>query len=109
MNGRWAMMAVSGILATDLIGKGDWWTIGAEPTALPFPTLVAIEVRAPAQSNPCETSTARLAAAVSTQRTHATGLWLARNTACSSWRHTCRLNPERRACGCSHRPSATLF
>jgi hypothetical protein len=44
MNGRWAMMAVSGILATDLIGKGDWWTIGAEPTALPFPTLVAIEV-----------------------------------------------------------------
>lgn len=44
MNGRWAMMAVSGIIFTDLFGLGPWWTAGAQPTAIPFTTLVAIEV-----------------------------------------------------------------
>jgi hypothetical protein len=44
MNGRWAMMAVAGIIFTDAVGKGPWWTAGAEPTPIPFNTLVAIEV-----------------------------------------------------------------
>ena len=44
MNGRWAMMAVTGIIFTDLLGKGPWWTAGAEPTSIPFTTLVAVEV-----------------------------------------------------------------
>lgn len=44
-NGRWAMMAVSGILFTDLTGINEsWWTVGAEPTPLPTSTLIAIEV-----------------------------------------------------------------
>lgn len=33
MNGRWAMAGVAGILATDLLGKGDWWTAGAQVRA----------------------------------------------------------------------------
>ena len=43
-NGRWAMAAVVGILFTDLFGLGDWWTAGANPTPIPLPTLLAIEV-----------------------------------------------------------------
>jgi len=44
MNGRWAMMAVAGIIFTDLFGLGPWWTVGAQPTAIPLNILVAIEV-----------------------------------------------------------------
>ena len=29
INGRWAMLAVVGILAQELLGKGPWWTAGA--------------------------------------------------------------------------------
>jgi hypothetical protein len=43
-NGRWAMMAVAGIIFTDAFGLGPWWTAGAQPTAIPFTTLVAVEV-----------------------------------------------------------------
>ena len=51
-------MAVSGILFTDLTGiKEDWWAAGAQPTALPFATLIAIEVRAP-RSCPSESCVA---------------------------------------------------
>jgi len=46
-------MAVSGILFTDLTGINEtWWTVGAEPTALPTSTLIAIEVRAPRSAPP---------------------------------------------------------
>lgn len=34
INGRWAMLAVVGILATDLLGRGDWWTAGANVSQL---------------------------------------------------------------------------
>jgi len=44
MNGRWAMMAVAGIVFTDLVGLGPWWTAGAGEFAVPFNTLVAVEV-----------------------------------------------------------------
>lgn len=43
-NGRWAMAAVAGILFTDLIGAGDWWTAGAKEYALDNKTLLAVEI-----------------------------------------------------------------
>lgn len=47
MNARWAMLAVAGILTTDLIGAGDFWTAGAKPGAtgsFDLQTLIIIEV-----------------------------------------------------------------
>eukprot|EP01025_Chloroclados_australasicus_P053863 TRINITY_DN6373_c0_g1_i4.p1 TRINITY_DN6373_c0_g1~~TRINITY_DN6373_c0_g1_i4.p1 ORF type:complete len:239 (+),score=40.53 TRINITY_DN6373_c0_g1_i4:174-890(+) len=43
-NGRWAMMAVVGILFTDAVGLPKFWLAGAEKYALDFNTLVIIEV-----------------------------------------------------------------
>lgn len=46
MNARWAMLAVAGILVTDIIGAGDFWTAGAKEGATgPFDlqTLIIIE------------------------------------------------------------------
>mmetsp|Transcript_5294 Transcript_5294/g.14761 ORF Transcript_5294/g.14761 Transcript_5294/m.14761 type:complete len:253 (-) Transcript_5294:118-876(-) len=43
-NGRWAMMAVAGILFTDAFGIGPWWEAGTKEYALPTSTLVAVEV-----------------------------------------------------------------
>lgn len=45
MNGRWAMMAVPGIVMVDALGIVDkWWEAGAVDTALPRNTLIAVEV-----------------------------------------------------------------
>jgi len=38
------MAAVAGILFTDLIGAGDWWTAGAKDYALDIPTQLAIGI-----------------------------------------------------------------
>lgn len=44
-NGRWAMLAVAGILVTDLLGRGDWWTAGATvESSFDLKTLIAVEV-----------------------------------------------------------------
>ena len=43
-NGRWAMAAVAGILFTDLIGAGDWWTAGAKEYSLDTKTQLAVEI-----------------------------------------------------------------
>eukprot|EP01026_Neomeris_dumetosa_P066670 TRINITY_DN646_c2_g1_i1.p3 TRINITY_DN646_c2_g1~~TRINITY_DN646_c2_g1_i1.p3 ORF type:complete len:255 (-),score=59.70 TRINITY_DN646_c2_g1_i1:200-964(-) len=43
-NGRWAMMAVAGILFTDAVGLPKFWLAGAEKYAIGFVPLVAIEV-----------------------------------------------------------------
>jgi len=43
-NGRWAMMAVAGILFTDLVGAGDWWTAGAKEYSLDTKTQLAVEI-----------------------------------------------------------------
>lgn len=42
-NGRWAMMAVVGILFTDALGLPKFWLAGAEKYALDFNTLAIIE------------------------------------------------------------------
>jgi hypothetical protein len=44
MNGRYAMLAVAGILFTDANGIGPWWEAGSLDYGIPTPTLVAIEV-----------------------------------------------------------------
>ncbi|GAB4816014.1 hypothetical protein N2152v2_003060 [Parachlorella kessleri] len=45
INGRWAMLAVVGILAQELLGKGPWWTAGARvESGFDLKTLIAIEV-----------------------------------------------------------------
>lgn len=43
-NGRWAMAAVAGILFTDLVGAGDWWTAGAKEYALDTKTQLAVGI-----------------------------------------------------------------
>ena len=43
-NGRWAMAAVAGILFTDLVGAGDWWTAGAKEYSLDTKTLLAVQI-----------------------------------------------------------------
>jgi len=43
-NGRWAMMAVVGILFTDLVGLPKFWLAGAETYAIDNQTLAIIEV-----------------------------------------------------------------
>eukprot|EP01023_Acetabularia_acetabulum_P064733 TRINITY_DN844_c0_g1_i1.p1 TRINITY_DN844_c0_g1~~TRINITY_DN844_c0_g1_i1.p1 ORF type:complete len:254 (-),score=59.43 TRINITY_DN844_c0_g1_i1:364-1125(-) len=43
-NGRWAMMAVAGILFTDAFGLPKFWLAGAEKYAIGFAPLVAIEI-----------------------------------------------------------------
>eukprot|EP01025_Chloroclados_australasicus_P019991 TRINITY_DN209_c0_g1_i1.p2 TRINITY_DN209_c0_g1~~TRINITY_DN209_c0_g1_i1.p2 ORF type:complete len:286 (+),score=55.80 TRINITY_DN209_c0_g1_i1:101-859(+) len=43
-NGRWAMMAVAGILFTDALGLPKFWLAGAEKYAIGFVPLIAIEV-----------------------------------------------------------------
>lgn len=42
-NGRWAMMAVVGILGTELLGKGKWYEAGAQEYWMPNGPLLAIE------------------------------------------------------------------
>lgn len=44
INGRWAMLAVPGILVTDLLGKGNWWESGAQEYPIDLKTLIAVEV-----------------------------------------------------------------
>lgn len=41
-NGRWAMMAVAGILGTELIGKPAWYLAGAQEYDLPVIAQVPI-------------------------------------------------------------------
>lgn len=44
-NGRWAMMAVPGILFAEAVGKGPWWEAGANvDLPIPLPALIAVEV-----------------------------------------------------------------
>eukprot|EP01023_Acetabularia_acetabulum_P025781 TRINITY_DN245_c0_g2_i1.p2 TRINITY_DN245_c0_g2~~TRINITY_DN245_c0_g2_i1.p2 ORF type:complete len:298 (-),score=70.25 TRINITY_DN245_c0_g2_i1:233-1000(-) len=43
-NGRWAMMAVAGILFTDAFGLPKFWLAGAEQYAIGFVPLLAIEI-----------------------------------------------------------------
>ncbi|GAB4816015.1 hypothetical protein N2152v2_003061 [Parachlorella kessleri] len=43
INGRWAMAAVAGILAQDLLGKGNWFEAGSQEYWLPNNALLAIE------------------------------------------------------------------
>ena len=43
-NGRWAMAAVAGILFTDLVGAGDWWTAGAKEYSLDTKTMLAVQI-----------------------------------------------------------------
>lgn len=43
-NGRWAMAAVAGILATDLLGNERWWEAGAKEYPLDTQTLAIIEI-----------------------------------------------------------------
>jgi light-harvesting complex I chlorophyll a/b binding protein 5 len=42
-NGRWAMAAVAGILGQEILGRGVWFNVGAEPQWLPDSALLAIE------------------------------------------------------------------
>lgn len=44
INGRWAMAAVAGILATDLLGKGNWWESGIQEYPVDITTLIIVEV-----------------------------------------------------------------
>lgn len=44
MNARWAMMAVTGIAYTDLVGLPKWWEAGAVDYGIDFNTLVAIQI-----------------------------------------------------------------
>jgi light-harvesting complex I chlorophyll a/b binding protein 5 len=43
INGRWAMAAVAGILATDLLGKPKWFDAGAQDYWIDNNSLLAIE------------------------------------------------------------------
>lgn len=43
-NGRWAMMAVVGILFTDFVGLPKWWEAGAQEYAIGTVPLAIIEV-----------------------------------------------------------------
>lgn len=43
MNGRWAMAAVAGILATDALGLPAWYEAGAREYALPPAALLAVQ------------------------------------------------------------------
>jgi hypothetical protein len=43
-NGRWAMAAVAGILFTDLVGAGDWWTAGAKEYSIDTKTQLAVGI-----------------------------------------------------------------
>jgi hypothetical protein len=36
INARWAMLACVGILAQEALGKGNWWTAGAQEYAVPL-------------------------------------------------------------------------
>jgi len=43
-NGRWAMMAVAGILGQELLGvTPEWWNAGAKDYGVPMAPLTAIE------------------------------------------------------------------
>ncbi len=43
-NGRWAMMAVLGILGTELLGvQPSWWEAGAKDYGIPSTPLLAME------------------------------------------------------------------
>jgi hypothetical protein len=44
INGRWAMAAVAGILAEDLLGRGDWWTAGAQEYAVDIKTQLIVGI-----------------------------------------------------------------
>ncbi|KAH7615686.1 putative Photosystem I chlorophyll a/b-binding protein 6, chloroplastic [Nannochloris sp. 'desiccata'] len=44
INGRWAMAAVAGILAEDLLGRGDWWTAGAQEYAVDIKTQLLVGI-----------------------------------------------------------------
>jgi hypothetical protein len=53
-NGRWAMMAVVGILGTELLGvQPSWWEAGAKDYGVPMGPLTAMEflVRAGSSSS----------------------------------------------------------
>ena len=44
MNARWAMMAVAGITATDVLGiGGPWYEAGAGDYDFPIPALLAVQ------------------------------------------------------------------
>jgi hypothetical protein len=43
-NGRWAMMAVAGILGQELLGvTPEWWNAGAKDYGVPMAPLTAME------------------------------------------------------------------
>lgn len=44
INGRWAMLACVGILAQEALGKGDWWTAGAQEYSVPLQQHAAATV-----------------------------------------------------------------
>lgn len=44
MNGRWAMLAVVGILAQEALGKGAWWTAGAQEYAVDIKTQLLVGI-----------------------------------------------------------------
>jgi len=44
MNARWAMMAVTGIAYTDLVGLPKFWEAGSVDYGIDFTTLVAIQI-----------------------------------------------------------------
>jgi hypothetical protein len=44
INGRWAMAAVAGILVQEALGRGDWWTAGAQDYPVDLKTQLAVGI-----------------------------------------------------------------
>lgn len=44
INGRWAMAAVAGILVQEALGRGDWWTAGAQEYPVDLKTQLAVGI-----------------------------------------------------------------
>jgi Chlorophyll A-B binding protein len=44
INGRWAMLAVVGILAQEALGRGDWWTAGAQEYPVDLQTQLIVGI-----------------------------------------------------------------